>query len=138
MTKNMRLLAILVSILSAMPYSVLACSPMPGWKPPTPQSAFHNADVVVHLRVLSQEQGSLASIAQVQPIRVLKGKFVGDKVVTSGRSSCGIDSFKVGAEYVFFFNGLGAYVKEQQYYVNHLVQPWSVTTEQILGALESK
>lgn len=80
----------------------------------------------------------MGSLAQVQPIRVLKGKFVGDKVSTGGSSMCGIGSFKVGADYVFFFNGLGAHVKEQHYDVDHFVQPWSVTTEQILEALESK
>jgi hypothetical protein len=127
----MRPLALLVPIaFSTIAYPVFACSPLPGWKPPTPQSAYLNADVVVHVRVLSQEQAG-ESIARVQPIRVLKGEFTSQTVYTGADAACGIGSFREDAEYVFFFKGDG-------YFVNHLVQPWNVTTEQILEALSEE
>jgi hypothetical protein len=126
----MRLPAPFFLALLALQFPVFACSPRPGWKPPTPQSAYNDADVVIHVRVLSQEQAQ-GAIAKVQSIRVLKGEFAGDTVSTSDSAMCGIGSFKVGAEYVFFFKGKG-------YFVNHLVQPWNVTTEQILEILDTK
>jgi hypothetical protein len=47
---------VLVAALQALP--AYACSYLAGWRPPSPQSAFETAQVVVHARVVSQTGGN--------------------------------------------------------------------------------
>ncbi len=110
-----------------------ACSPAPGWLPPTPTSAFAAAEVVVHVQVISQESDEQRynTSAKVRTIKLLKGTFSGDTVITSASSLCGVGTFAVGHEYVFFFPRTG------QWFVSGLVQPQNATTEQLLGAINA-
>ena len=65
------------------------------------------ADVVVHLRILSQTR---SGEAKVKVVKVYKGKFDFDLLGTSGASMCGLGDFVAGEEYVFFLASNKNYV----------------------------
>ena len=110
-----------------------ACSPALGWFPPTPASAFATAEVVVHAQVISQESDErhYNTKAKVRVIKILKGTFSGDMVSTAAGSLCGVGTFEIGHEYVFFFARTG------QWFVSGLAQPQNATTEELLGAIDA-
>ncbi len=122
---------ILVFLLSFM-NSLSACTPSDDWHPATTQSAFSDADVVVHVRVKSQVFKVANVEGQVEVIKVFKGAFSGGMVLTADSAACGIGKFDVGGEYVFFFP------KKERFFVSHLVQPWHVPTQQILHELRGQ
>ena len=122
--------AITVSLFT-LSQSAIACSPSDDWRPATTQSAFRDVEVVVHVRVKSQIFKEASVEGQIEVIRVFKGAFSGETVLTADSGACGIDKFNVGEEYVFFFP------KKERYFVSHLVQPWHVPTQQILHELRT-
>lgn len=79
----------------------LACSPKPGWKPPTPEEAFDAAAVVIHARVSTVNSGPASSIATLADVRALKGDPVAT-VQTMPGAQCGIGRFEAGSEVVLF------------------------------------
>ena len=90
---------VLVAALQALP--AYACSYPSGWRPPSPQSAFETAQVVVHARVVSQTGGSVSTVT-IEPLKILKGSFSGNAVENPSSSMCG-ENLIDGVEYVFFF-----------------------------------
>lgn len=106
-----------------------ACSPGPGWKPPTPETVFHDADVVIHAEVLSQTTDRGRAVGKIRVLQTLKGGFSDDEVQTADSAACGIGTFTVGKDYVLFFRGTSRFV-------NHLIQPWGVTPQQTLEVLQ--
>ncbi len=108
-----------------------SCSPPENWRPPTSESAFRDATVVVHAKVVSQTELRNKFEGQVLVMKMLKGEFSGDKVVTASYAACGIGRFKVGQEYVFFFPSAG------QWFVSQLVQPSNLSARQILSAIKA-
>ncbi len=128
----MHLLAAVISVvLLALLQTAIACSPSEDWRPPTPESAFHGANVVIHARVISQSFKKEGVEGKIEVIRVFKGAFSGDTVLTASSAACGIDKFNVGQEYVFFFPS------KERWFVSHLVQPLNVTAPQTLAALRT-
>ncbi|MEP7057870.1 MAG: hypothetical protein ABI809_08880 [Caldimonas sp.] len=128
----MRRSVLIVSLILATQVDcALACSPAPGWTPPTPASAYAEAEVVIHAQVLAQQSDPPAQStrAKIRTLKVLKGSFGGDSVETAAASLCGIDSFVTGQQYVFFFSRSG------QWFVSNLLQPRGYTTEQLLQAI---
>jgi hypothetical protein len=110
---------VLVAALQALP--AYACSVPPGWRPPSPQSAFETAQVVVHARVVSQTGGSVSTVT-IEPLKILKGTFSGKAVENLSSSMCGANLI-AGVEYVFFFpRGAG-------YAVRSLNQPAEAAAE---------
>lgn len=105
-----------------------ACSPVPGWRPPTVASALANSEVVIYARVDSKQLYDLGQVtkARVTVLKVIKGRFEGEQVITAGGSLCGIGTFQVGEHYVFFFSRAG------NWFVSHLEQPRNATTDEIL------
>jgi hypothetical protein len=98
---------VLVAALQALPAH--ACSVLPGWRPPSPQSAFETAQVVVHARVVSETGGSVSTVT-IEPLKILKGTFSGNAVENPSSSMCG-ENLIAGVEYVFFFpKGTGYFV----------------------------
>ncbi len=90
---------VLVAALQALP--AYACTVPPGWRPPSPQSAFETAQVVVHARVVSETGGSVSTVT-IEPLKILKGTFSGNAVENPSSSMCGAN-LVTGVEYVFFF-----------------------------------
>lgn len=119
---RMILVAVVVS-LQALP--AWACDMLPGWKPPTPRSAYDAAAIVVHARVLTEARLDDPSVT-IQVLDVLKGTFSGNRVENG--SSCGA-RLKAGLEYVMFFR------KGDGYHISVLDQPWQMTVAEILSAL---
>lgn len=78
-----------------------ACSPKPGWKPPTPAEAFDAAAVVVHARVTTVHSGPFSSVATLADVRALKGEPV-TTVRTMPGAQCGMGRFEPGTEVVLF------------------------------------
>jgi hypothetical protein len=102
-------------------------------------SAYEKANVVVHIRVRSEEKrpasgpyGRLlaGTYAKVEVIEIFKGSFTRDTVFTTSSSSCGVGGFNVGADYVLFLDS-------QYGKVHQFDQPWFVTTGQILEELSA-
>jgi len=88
---------------------------------------------VIHARVLTLDRsGPMMGFvrARVQVISVMKGQFSADAVATGPDSMCGVGSFRVGGEYVFFLD-------KGSNFVNSLRQPSNVTTRQTLEALRA-
>jgi hypothetical protein len=130
--KSMQFSAAAISVfLFNLMQSAIACSPSDDWRPATTQSAFRDVEVVVHARVKSQIFKEASVEGQIEVIRVFKGAFSGETVLTADSGACGIGKFNVGEEYVFFFP------KKERYFVSHLVQPWHVPTQQILHELRT-
>jgi hypothetical protein len=125
------LISLLALALKVSPSS--ACSPVPGWLPPTPAGAFAASEVVVHAQVISQESDEqhYNTTARIRTIKILKGTFSGDMVSTAAGSLCGVGTFEVGHEYVFFFARSG------RWFVSNLVQPQSATTQELLRAINA-
>jgi len=103
-----------------------ACSVRSDWRPPTPQSAFDAAQVVLHARVLSQSGGDNSNVT-VEVLSTLKGTFSGKTVKTGSGSMCGMQLVD-GTDYVFFFP------KGHGYFVSFVNQP-DLTAAQILSLL---
>jgi hypothetical protein len=115
---------VLVAALHALP--AFACSVLSGWRPPSPQSAFETAQVVVHARVVSQTGGNVSSVT-IKPLKILKGTFSGNALANPSSSMCGANLID-GVEYVFFFpKGTG-------YSIDSLNQP-TETAAQVLSLL---
>jgi hypothetical protein len=125
--KRMRAAATLL-LAMALSTSAMACDPLPGWRPPSPEAAFAAAKVVIHARVLSQ-RGLDPSVVDVEVLRTLKGHFAGRTVNTASHSLCGVGTLQVGEEYVFFLPS------SQRLFVSHLTQPAGLTAKQVLQAL---
>ena len=104
---------LLMAVVQASPAH--ACSVNPARYPPSVQSAFDAAQVVVHARVLSQTGGEDSTVT-VEPLRILKGTFSGNAVKTASHSLCGAN-LEDGVEYVFFFR------KGDGYFVSYPSQP---------------
>ena len=124
---------ILVIALTSLIQAATACSPAPGWLPPTPTSAFSTSQVVIHAKILSQQADARGNhtTAIVAVKSVMKGTFSGSAVETASPSLCGIGSFEVGREYVFFFSRTG------YWFVSGYEQPENVATEEVLSAIGS-
>lgn len=90
---------VLTAALQALPS--YACSIEPRWRPPSLQSAYETAQVVVHGRVVSQTGGHFSTVT-MDTMRILKGRFSGNAVENLSSGMCGINLIN-GAEYVFFF-----------------------------------
>lgn len=89
----------------------IACSPPQNWTPPTVEQQYRSAAVVVHLRILSQRASNSLTEATVKVIKVYKGQFNNDKIVTSPNGSCGLGTFSIGGEYVFFLGANENFVR---------------------------
>jgi len=113
----MRMIFTAVLSLLTLSQGAAACSVLPSWRPPTLETALNQAAVVIQAKVISVHDELGVSLATVSVDRVLKGKYSGHIVETSGGSLCGIGTFNSGQTYVFFFEQRG------EWYVNALAQP---------------
>lgn len=104
-----------------------ACSPKPGWKPPTPEEAFDAAAVVVHARVTTVNSGPFSSVATLADVRALKGEPIATARTMPG-AQCGIGRFEPGSEVVLFLPSADAPVL-------FLQQPREADPERVLEAL---
>ena len=124
----MRVFATAISVLfMVLACPVLACT-VSYWHPPTPESAFRAADVVVHAKVMSQSVERGLFTGKIKLLKILKGSFSGDTVFSRGSTECGFGSFRVGEEYIFFFSGCDRFV-------SGLTAPIQYSTKQILDNL---
>lgn len=118
----------MIAVLSG---SAFACSPAPGWRPPTPQSAFKAADVVVHVRIESVERDPSGNAVEgeVHVYKALKGTYSGNMVATGSSAMFGIGTQTVGQDYVFFFPSRG------EWRVNGLRQAALLSAEKALATI---
>jgi hypothetical protein len=121
--------------LAAAPFAGRAlaeCKPGPGWRPPSPRTAFKAADAVIHARIVSRRVEAPGRYeARIKVIKILKGSFAGDSVFTVAASECGLADarLKAGEEFVFFLYG-------NVPFVSRMWQP-AETTAQILESLRN-